>query len=376
MPKKTEPAEGQVDLFSLSYDEDPFADLESDVKPSVVEQPEEVALELTDGDYDEDPFADLEEQAPLAGCDIQFLNGNIFDSTAQLLVNPVNCVGVMGKGLALQFKQKYPDHFSDYVSQCQNGEIQLGSVYGWVDHYTYSADGASVRTVVNFPTKRHWKDRSKLEDIVNGLRALKEFILLNHAKSAAIPALGCGNGGLEWLVVKEVIQSELQDLVGVSIEVYEPFADNLSEEVTEIVIDQSCAVSDCPHATAPGHFVCLMHWRLIPRTLQESLDACNRNPDEKLAAQCLRAIERCSNAMLTPGILESTDELELLREITRLVDSRLSVVQACPKGSAECARKSCKKLGCSLEKPDRDKLQEMTTVLYNRRYALLAGTKI
>ncbi|WP_375769882.1 macro domain-containing protein [Archangium gephyra] len=144
---------------------------------------------------------------------IRFVHGNLFDSRAEALVNTVNCVGVMGKGIAHQFKRAYPRMFNDYASKCRRGEIRLGETTSFRE---------SGKIVINFPTKGHWRASSRFEDIVTGLHSLRELIARERIRSIALPPLGCGNGGLEWSQVKRAIIRELEDLNDVDIEVYEP----------------------------------------------------------------------------------------------------------------------------------------------------------
>lgn len=143
---------------------------------------------------------------------IKVLNGDIFQSTAQTIVNPVNCVGVMGKGLALQFKQRFPNMYRDYLHRCAAGQVRLG------EPYLYRL---STPWVMNFPTKHHWRDRSRLEDIERGLLHIKQHYREWGVQSIAFPALGCGLGGLSWSDVEPVILDILKDL-DVEIELYAP----------------------------------------------------------------------------------------------------------------------------------------------------------
>lgn len=146
---------------------------------------------------------------------IKYVQGDLFGSKADALVNPVNCVGVMGKGLALDFRLLYPKMYANYATQCAHAIIRVGQVT-W-----FEEDG---KTIFNFPTKAHWKDASRLEDIVEGLCSLKSLIAFLDVKSIAIPALGCGLGGLDWADVRWAIELELgsRSMKEVDIEVYEP----------------------------------------------------------------------------------------------------------------------------------------------------------
>lgn len=114
-------------------------------------------------------------------------SGNLLASSAHALVNTVNCVGVMGKGIALAFKRKYPEMFDDYVRRCDRGEVRLG------EPYVYDAGN---RLILNFPTKDHWRAVSRLEDIVAGLEHLTKHYRAWGIRSLAVPPLGCGNGQL------------------------------------------------------------------------------------------------------------------------------------------------------------------------------------
>lgn len=135
--------------------------------------------------------------------------GNLVQDDAIALVNTVNTVGVMGKGLALQFKRAFPDVFKAYRSACQRGEVQPGRVLP-----IRLED--SERWILNFPTKRHWREPSRLEDVNAGLIDLARLLTELKIDSVAIPPLGCGNGGLDWTVVKPLI---VEHLAGLDVEV-------------------------------------------------------------------------------------------------------------------------------------------------------------
>lgn len=144
---------------------------------------------------------------------LQILRGDIFRSAAQTLVNPVNTHGVMGGGLALEFRRRFPDMFQDYVQRCRRGEVRIGKPYIW-----HSPAGQNV---LNFPTKDDWKSPSRLEYIAEGLRYLVDHHLEMGITSLAVPALGCGLGGLEWRVVRPLMGRELS-LLGIPVEIFEP----------------------------------------------------------------------------------------------------------------------------------------------------------
>lgn len=152
--------------------------------------------------------------------------GNLFESSAHTLVNTVNCVGIMGKGIALDFKNKYPAMFKEYVQMCNNRDIKPGIPYLYSDLY-----GTSI---LNFPTKDHWRSPSKLSYIVNGLNWFRENYKQLGITSIAFPPLGCGNGGLPWSVVGPMMYSKLADLP-ISIEIYAPFGTRPEELTTEFL---------------------------------------------------------------------------------------------------------------------------------------------
>ncbi|MBM0232658.1 macro domain-containing protein [Micromonospora sp. STR1_7] len=138
--------------------------------------------------------------------------GNLLNSRAQTLVNTVNCVGIMGKGIALAFKRRYPEMFQDYVRRCDAGTVKLGKPY------IFRADD---HLIVNFPTKDHWRSVSRLEDIENGLMYLKEHLREWGVTSIAVPPLGCGNGQLDWSVVGPTLDKHLRDFA-IPVELYVP----------------------------------------------------------------------------------------------------------------------------------------------------------
>jgi len=143
---------------------------------------------------------------------IKIVTGDLFKSKAQTLINPVNCVGIMGRGVALKFKNKYPDMYDDYVIKCNTGELQIGKPYLYCN--------ANSRTII-FPTKLHWRDPSRLRFIKSGLVYLKEHYKEWNITSLATPALGCGLGGLTWDAVILILEEELGKL-DIPIDIYKP----------------------------------------------------------------------------------------------------------------------------------------------------------
>jgi O-acetyl-ADP-ribose deacetylase (regulator of RNase III) len=144
---------------------------------------------------------------------IKYLKGDIFSSKLEVLTCPVNCVGVMGKGLALEFKKTFPGLLNDYALACTMEYLKIGRPWLWKVN--------DVRQVLCFPTKDHWKKPSTLEYIEAGLLGMVQLHSLGELHSVALPPLGCGLGGLSWAEVKPLIEKHLGDLEMV-VEVYEP----------------------------------------------------------------------------------------------------------------------------------------------------------
>lgn len=147
---------------------------------------------------------------------ITYTQGNLLEARAEALVNTVNTVGVMGKGIALMFKERFGENFRLYAAACKVKEVQTGKMFVTLVH---ELDGP--RWIVNFPTKQHWRAPSRMEWVVEGLQDLRRFLIEEQVKSIAIPPLGAGNGGLKWIEVREQIERALGDL-DIDILVFEP----------------------------------------------------------------------------------------------------------------------------------------------------------
>ncbi|MFZ0284264.1 MAG: macro domain-containing protein [Terriglobales bacterium] len=148
---------------------------------------------------------------------IEFRSGDILKDESEALVNTVNCVGIMGRGIALQFKDAYPDNFKFYAAACRHNEVQPGRMLVFE-----TGRLSPPHYIINFPTKRHWRGKSRIEDIQNGLNALVEEVRAHGIRSIAIPPLGSGLGGLDWATVRPYIEAITAKLGDVRIVVYEP----------------------------------------------------------------------------------------------------------------------------------------------------------
>lgn len=148
---------------------------------------------------------------------IRFVQGDILKADTEALVNTVNCVGVMGRGIALQFKNTFPENFKAYAVACSRGEVQPGHMFVFD-----TGELTPPRYIINFPTKRHWRGKSRIEDIEAGLAALVKEIRLRNIRSIAIPPLGSGLGGLDWAKVRPMIEHALASVPEVDVVVFEP----------------------------------------------------------------------------------------------------------------------------------------------------------
>jgi O-acetyl-ADP-ribose deacetylase (regulator of RNase III) len=159
---------------------------------------------------------------------IQFERGDILHADAEALVNTVNCVGIMGRGIALQFRKEFPENYQTYKAVCDRGELRPGKMLVFnLNHL------GNPRYVINFPTKRHWKGKSRIEDIQVGLEALIEEVRQRGITSIAIPPLGCGLGGMNWNQVRSLIEKAFRALPNVRVLVYEPLGAPAAEQMAK-----------------------------------------------------------------------------------------------------------------------------------------------
>ncbi len=148
---------------------------------------------------------------------VEFKTGDLLTEDAEALVNTVNCVGVMGRGVALQFKNAFPENFDAYAKACKRHEVQPGRMFVFE-----TGRLTNPRYIINFPTKRHWRGKSRIEDIDAGLNALRALIRDKKVRSIALPPLGSGLGGLDWKRVRARIEAALGGLEDLHVVVFEP----------------------------------------------------------------------------------------------------------------------------------------------------------
>jgi len=148
---------------------------------------------------------------------IHMASGNLLMAKTEALVNTVNCVGFMGKGIALQFKKAFPDNFRAYEHACRAGQVKPGRMFVFQTGKMFNP-----KLIINFPTKRHWKGKSRPEDIESGLKALINEVKNRNIRSVAVPPLGCGLGGLEWSYVRSKIEDAFAELPDVEVKLYPP----------------------------------------------------------------------------------------------------------------------------------------------------------
>ena len=148
---------------------------------------------------------------------VEYVTGDLLIAEREALVNAVNCVGVMGRGVALAFKRRFPDNFKAYKAACDRGELQPGRMF------VFESGELMPRLIINFPTKRDWRARSRLADVEAGLSALVAEIKRHRVHSIALPPLGCGLGGLEWTEVQPRIHRALAGVADLDALVFEPY---------------------------------------------------------------------------------------------------------------------------------------------------------
>lgn len=201
---------------------------------------------------------------------IEYKNGNLLEADVEAIVNTVNCVGVMGKGIALQFKQAFPDNFKEYQKACRSKEVKVGNMF------TYLRSIINPKYIINFPTKVHWKGKSKMEYIESGLKALVDEVKKLKIKSIAIPPLGCGNGGLEWDEVRPHIEKAFVDLPDVQVLIYAPVGApapdsiKIATEKPKLTRSRALFLALMDDYAAPGYMLSLLEIQKLAYFLQET----------------------------------------------------------------------------------------------------------
>ncbi|WP_456326829.1 type II toxin-antitoxin system antitoxin DNA ADP-ribosyl glycohydrolase DarG [Palaeococcus sp. (in: euryarchaeotes)] len=238
---------------------------------------------------------------------IEYKKGNILEADVEALVNSVNCVGVMGRGIALQFKNAWPENFKAYAAACRRGEVKPGKMFVFETGYL-----TNPRYIINFPTKRHWRGKSRIQDIEAGLRALAEEIKHRGIRSIALPPLGCGLGGLNWNEVHGLIEQILGGLTDVKIIVFEPGKTPplpksvRREEVPEMTVGRAVLIGLTDryikgHLVQPKKII-----ELVPGAVDDAQKVLDKQPETK------ERFERVSR--LVEGF-ESPHGLELLATV-------------------------------------------------------------
>lgn len=158
---------------------------------------------------------------------IKIQTGDLLQQDTDAIVNTVNCAGIMGKGIALQFKRKWPENFKAYERACKSKQIKVGKMFV---HDLGALDHGKPEFIINFPTKNHWREKSKLSYIETGLEDLVQVIRALNIKSISVPPLGCGNGGLSWEIVRPLIENALGHL-NVEVRLFPPAGAPASREM-------------------------------------------------------------------------------------------------------------------------------------------------
>jgi O-acetyl-ADP-ribose deacetylase (regulator of RNase III) len=196
-------------------------------------------------------------------------DGDLLKTPADALVNTVNTVGVMGKGIALQFKLAFPDNYAAYEAACKRGDVQIGKMFVFRRE-------KNPRFIINFPTKRHWKGKSKIEDVESGLKALVEVVKKEHIKSIAVPPLGCGNGGLDWEQVRPLIEEAFLELPDLQVQLFYPDGAPKAEDMKiatkppRMTPGRAVIVEVLSRYVLPGYRLTLLEIQKLAYFLQEA----------------------------------------------------------------------------------------------------------
>ena len=244
---------------------------------------------------------------------MEFKTGDIFKTDAEALVNSVNCIGVMGRGIALQFKNMYPANFKAYAAACKREEVRPGRMFVFE-----TGQLSNPRYIINFPTKRHWRGKSRIQDIDSGMQALIGEIRERNIRSIAIPPLGSDLGGLKWHDVRPRIEAALRELDDVQVVVFEPGSapadgrPNRSSDVPEMT-DGRAALIGLMHRYLGGlldPFVSLLEVHKLMYFLQVAGEPLNLNyakADYGPYAENLRHVIRQVEGHLITGYADGGD---------------------------------------------------------------------
>jgi O-acetyl-ADP-ribose deacetylase (regulator of RNase III) len=282
-----------------------------------------------------------EEQANM----LELTIGNLLEADVEALVNTVNTEGVMGKGIALQFNKKFPEMAEAYHRACKAGEVRPGRM-----HVFERSDMLNPRYLINFPTKRHWRSPSRMEDIEAGLVALVEEIQRRGIRSIAIPPLGCGNGGLDWRDVRPAIERALGGLPGVHVLLYPPAgapeANRIAHKTERPAMTPSRAIvlKICERYFALGYKLTLLEVHKLLYFLQEAGEPLRLRFEKQTYgpyADNLRHLLHRFEGHFTLGFADGRNkpdtQIELLPGATQEADEFLE-------GHAETSRESLRRM--------------------------------
>ena len=200
---------------------------------------------------------------------IQFTTGNLLGANVEAIVNTINTVGVMGKGIALQFKKRFPENFKSYHAACRKGLVHTGRMLVFE-----TGQALNPKYIINFPTKQHWKEKTKLEYIESGLLDLVKVVQRQKIKSIAIPPLGCGNGGQDWDIVRPLIVAALQPLDDVEVYIFEPMGAPAPSEqpvaasIPGMTLGRAALIGLMEHYLIPGYTFSLLEIQKLAYFLQ------------------------------------------------------------------------------------------------------------
>lgn len=213
---------------------------------------------------------------------IEYTKGNLLEADVEALVNTVNTVGVMGKGIALQFKQAFPDNFKEYEKACRAKTVKIGEMF-----IVPTGSMFNPKYIINFPTKQHWRGKSKMEYIISGLKALVEDVKRLGIRSIAIPPLGCGNGGLQWDEVRPKIEQAFAELSDVRVLVYIPVGSPAPDQIKigtkkpKLTTARALFIALMDNYAIPGYKLTLLEIQKLAYFLQVVGEPLNLNFEKK-----------------------------------------------------------------------------------------------